>query len=66
MQTYVIVAIVFIIVGLAMLIAGIATYEVYNSRKQAIAWWIWFLMIGGLVVLVIAGIGLAFALRTDY
>lgn len=58
-----VVAGVFVLVGIVLLIIGIVLYEVNLRNKSSQQWWVWALMIGGLVVAVLAGIALAFTLR---
>lgn len=58
-----ILAIIFILIGIVMLIVGIVYFEINRSKFVTQPWWVWFLIIGGAVLAVVAGIFLAFTLR---
>lgn len=58
-----IIAIVLIIIALVMLIVGIILFERDVSNKVSSQWYVWFLLIGGLILGIIGGIWLAYDLR---
>jgi hypothetical protein len=54
----------FMIVGLAFLIIGIIYYNLNASKQASRSWWIWLLIIMGLVLTIVFAIASVFFLTT--
>jgi hypothetical protein len=58
-----VIAILLIIIGIIMLIIGIILFERDVSNKVSSQWYVWLLLIGGLILAIIGGIWLVYDLR---
>lgn len=61
-STILIIGIVLLVIGLILLIIGIVIHQNNVQNNQGVQpWWVWFLIIGGIIVAIIGGVMMAFS-----
>lgn len=61
-STILIIGIVLLVIGLIMLIIGIVVHQNNVQNNQGVQpWWVWFLIIGGIIIAIIGGVMMAFS-----
>lgn len=58
---FLVAGIILLIIGIVMIIAGIIVHENNVSKGIFQPWWVWFLIVGGLVIGIIGGLMMAYS-----
>jgi hypothetical protein len=63
LSTAAIIAMIILFLGVIAFIVGIILYELNVQNRAAQEWYVWALLIGGLIIAIVGGMWLAYAAR---